>query len=545
MDTIPDLCQRHIAQYLPSSSIHSLLYINEHWFQFAATLLYRNPFNTLKDTSLRNFLDGDDIRQRLHDLIHLLLICCGQQHLVTENTPYKTRRFTTPTINYLELYTHQTSRAIEYLSKVWHISSAENRTDRFDIIRMTLASYKPEQVSHLYIAMSCLKQMIWAAPQFTRLQRLEVYDDRGFRRNQALYDFFEELQKMQQQRPSSFPQRVLSELALVMPMGLVPVDDYDYLYAKPLVLTQWSQLRRLDLLSWQTMVDWESLPVANLNDLRFNLATLTKGFNPAAFFGSCNNLRTLFVHNVDSKTFSWIQQQPPDNSMAMLTTLEIGGASIPLMLSLTYLLAACSENLETLSIVLREDATTPYIPDNINWTIPLPKLHSLALKNRAVFEFHPAAMEGCPLLRHLTLGIDAESTDTGCKEVMSPRFEKWYALLETMKSVGRYGCRLESLRFEGTWIFGGRVALLATQPMERLKSLYLSPGVRSVNAEVVCSLVKGMEKLTLLEVAVEPADWHHNDELADLLEERSNLDVLPTNLALWPHPGDVVETRKK
>ncbi|KAF9899768.1 hypothetical protein EC991_008334, partial [Linnemannia zychae] len=285
---------------------------------------------------------------------------------------------------------------------------------------MTLASYKPEHIYHLYVAMSCLDRMILVAPQFIRLQRLEIYDDRGFLRNESLYDFFTELQTMHR-GPSTSQQCALSELALVMPEWQAPVDDY----AKPLVLTHWNQLRRLDLLTWQAMIDWESLPVANLNDLRLNLATLTKGFNPAAFFGSCGRLRTLFIHNVEHTTFSWIQQQLSDNPMAKLMTLEIGGARQPLTL--------------------------------------------LALKDKAVFEFNPLAMEHCPLLRHLTLGIDADKTGPGCTELMSPRFGKWYELHDTMKLVGQYGRQLESMRFEGTWIFGGRLSLLATQPMVHLK----------------------------------------------------------------------------
>ena len=339
--------------------------------------------------------------------------------------------------------------------------------------------------------------------------------------------------------PRITSQHELSELALMMPTWELKAEER----VRPLDLTQWSCLRRLDLLSWRAEVDWKSLPVANLNDLRLNLSTMSEGFDPAAFFGSCNKLQTLHVHGVNKTTFSWMLQQPPDTAIPMLTTLEIGGARNPLMLSLTFLLEACSTNLESLAIVLQEDGATPFIPENIHWTTDLPKLHSLTLKNKAVFEFNPAAMEHCPILRRLILGVDAEKADPGCTEVMSPRFDKWYALLETMKLVGRYGQHLESMRFDGSWIFGGRVILLATEPMKRLKSLYLSPGIRSVNAAVVCSLLKNMEHLRLLEVPIEPADWNDSDELADLLEARPDLEVRPPN---FPRPryhyqGDVSE----
>ncbi|KAF8942111.1 hypothetical protein BGZ47_006810 [Haplosporangium gracile] len=525
MDTLPDLCQRHIAQCLPLASITPLLFINKHWFHFTATLLYRNPFNTLKQTCLRNFIDGDDFRERLYDLIYLLLSCCNQQYLISDTVQYKSRRFATPIIDYLQLYTHQTNQAIEYLSREWRIPPADRRTDRYDLIRIAFATHKPEYISHLYMPMYYLNQLIHQTPQprFTRLQRLEIYDDHAVPETKQLYSFFAELQSM---TPTS--QYELSELALTIPTWELRAEER----VKPLDLTHWSCLRRLDLLSWQAEVDWGSLPIANLNDLRLNLAMMSKGFDPAIFFGFCNKLQTLYVHGVSNTTFSWVQQQPPSTAMPMLSTLEIGGARIPLMLSLTFLLEACSTNVETLAIVLQEDGATPYIPENIHWTKDLPKLHSLLLKNKAVFEFNPAAMEYCPILRHLTLGIDAEKADPGCTEVMSPRFEKWCALLDTMKLVGRYGRHLESMRFDGCWIFGGRVALLATEPMKCLKSLYLSPGIRSVNSTVVCSLLRNMDGLTLLEVPVEPADWNHSDELADLLEARPNLEVRPTNFSV-------------
>lgn len=524
MDTLPDLCQRLITQNLPPASITPLLFINKHWFHFTITLLYRNPFNTLKETSLRNYIDGNDFRERLYDLIYLLLSCCNQQCLISDTVLYRTRRFVKPTIDYLSFYTHQTTKAIEYLSREWPIQSTERGTDRYNLIRIAFATHKPESVSHLYMPIHYLDQLILQAPQFTRLQRLEVYDDHAVPRNKQLYDFFEELQTMSQRSTSQLD---LAELALMMPTLELKAKDY----VKPLDLTYWTCLRRLDLLTWQATVDWASLPVANLNDLRLNLSTLSKDFDPAAFFGSCNKLQTLYVHSVSSTTFSWIQQDTGAR-MPVLTTLEIGGARKPLMLSLTYFLEARSKYLESLAIVLQEYGETPYIPENIHWTKVLPKLHSLALKNKAVFEFNPAAIENCPALLSLTLAIDAEKADPGCTEVMSPRFGKWYALLETMKLVGQYGRHLETMRFDGYWIFGGRVALLATEPMRRLKSLYLSAGIRSVNAAVVYSLLKSMEDLTLLEVPIEPADWNHSDELADLLEQRPDLEVRPTNLSI-------------
>jgi hypothetical protein len=440
---------------------------------------------------------------------------------------YRTRRFAAPSIDYLSLYTHQTTQAIEYLSREWPIQSAESRTDRYDLIRIAFATHKPENVSHLYMPTYYLSQLMLQAPQFTRLQRLEVYDDHAVPRTKQLYNFFADLQAMSQGSTSLLN---LTELALVMPIWELKVEEY----VKPLDLTHWTCLRRLDLLSWRATVDWASLPVANLNDLRLNLSTLSKGFDPAAFFGSCNKLQTLYIHSVSSTTFSWLQQQLPgtDASMPMLTTLEIGGARKPLMLSLTYILEACSKNLESLAIVLQEHGETPYIPENIHWTKLLPKLHSLALKNKAVFEFNPAAIGNCPALRNLTLAIDAEKADPGCTELMSPRFGKWYALLETMKLVGQYGRQLETMRFDGYWIFGGRVALLATESMKHLKSLYLSAGIRSVNAVAVCSLLKCMEDLTLLEVPIESADWNHSEELADLLEQRPDLEVRPTNFSI-------------
>lgn len=361
-------------------------------------------------------------------------------------------------------------------------------------------------------------------PGFTRLQRLEVYNDHAVPRTEYLYRFFKELLTLTL-GPTS--QHELSELALTMPVWALKAEER----VRPLDLNQWSCLRRLDLLSWQAEVDWRTLPVANLNDLRLNLSRMTKGFDPASFFRSCHKLQTLYVHGVSETTFSWIQQQPPDTAMPMLTTLEVGGARNPLMLSLTCLLEACSTNLESLAIVLQEDGATRYIPENIHWTTDLPKLQSLALKNKAIFEFNPAAMEHCPILRRLTLGVDAEKADPGCTELMNPRFGKWYALLETMKLVGRYGQHLESMRFDGCWVFGGRVTLLATEPMKRLKSLYLSPGIGSVNAAVVCSLLKSMEGLRLLEAPVEPTDWNNSDELADLLEARPDLEVRPTNFS--------------
>ncbi|KAG0071933.1 hypothetical protein BGZ89_008876 [Linnemannia elongata] len=523
MDTLPDLCQRHIAHYLPPTSITPLLFINKHWFNFTAALLYRNPFNTLEDTCLRNFFGEDYFRKRLYDLVDLLLSCCHQQYLIS-NTQYKTRRFATPTIDYLQLYTHQTTHAIEYLSREWHTQAPDSRTDRYDLIRIALATHKPGYVSQLYMPMCYMNQLIQRIPEprFSRLQRLEVYEDHAVPITKHLYRFFEHLQTT---TPRLTSQHELSELALTMPTWELKAEER----VKPLDLTQWGCLRLLDLLSWKAEVDWRSLPVANLNDLRLNLSTMSKEFDPAAFFGSCNKLQTLHVHGVSKTTFSWIQQQTPNAVMPMLMTLEIGGARNPLMLSLTSLLVAYSTNLESLAIVLQEDGATTFIPENLHWTTDLPKLHSLALKNKAVFEFNPAAMEHCPILRRLTLEVNAEKSDPGCTEVMSPRFEKWYALLETMKLVGRYGQRLESMRFDGCWIFGGRVTLLATEPMKRLRSLYLSPGIRSVNAAVVCSLLKSMENLRLLEVPVEPADWNDSDELADLLEARPDLEVRPTN----------------
>ncbi|KAG0245625.1 hypothetical protein B0O80DRAFT_426442 [Mortierella sp. GBAus27b] len=507
MDPLPDVCHRHILAQLPSSCLPSLLCLNRSWFLLIAPILYRNPFQTLKDLSDRLTLDTMEIQAKGFKLVLLLLRCCKKQQLLANEYTGITDMDDPPFFDYLSLYQDQTSRYM-------YLVDGNNYFE----IRSALLSYIPQRISRLRVSIWYMTNLTQLANQLSSLQRLELVCDDPENLNWGLLNVFAE--KHQQVHRNT-----LQELVLIMPR------DWVFQEVDPLLLDNWTRLQKLDLTLWRGILDWKRVPKQNLTDLRLDLGCVSKSFDPGSFFGPCTNLRTLHVLGLRKSTFDWITNETLHPVLPQLTTLELCGNRDALTPCLD-ILAAVSETLTSLTLTLQEPVSGCFVKSNLKWSTLLPRLSSLSIQDKAIFEFDPAVMKNCPSLRMLVLDIDAEHSGPSCTELGNPRSVKWVTLHSTLEKIGMHGAQLQELRLQGFWICGEAAFLSPLQSMKQLRRLYLDWRMLRLTLNGLCKIVESLERLESLEAPKHVLRPRSNGDIPACLE-RSGLEVRLTEYSYY------------
>ncbi|KAI8602290.1 hypothetical protein EDD21DRAFT_372277 [Dissophora ornata] len=357
--------------------------------------------------------------------MHLLLRCCSKQHLIAPDESSDTIvSIPPPFIDYLSLYHDQLARYYYFMEQWVYMYPVGPFQDKYPYgpVRAALASHHPEVISQLYIPMSSLKSLVPLAPKFSSLKRLEVL---CFTRDD-LEEEYDSLLSFVSSHRQVYP-NTLQELYLATPQYF----DNIHISTSPLSLYGWTHLSKLDLTHWRGTLDWSQLPRTHLSDLRIDIQVMDDSFDPESFFRPCTKLHTLHVLGVRDSTFDWVLQESPHQALPRLTVLEIGGTTVALKACLEKALRAFSESLLSLTITLRQVATV-FEFGSITWSRVLPRLTSLTIKDKAIFEFDPAVIKSCPALRVLTLGVDAEHSGPGCLGMGDQRYLKWARLTGTL-----------------------------------------------------------------------------------------------------------------
>ncbi|KAF9290684.1 hypothetical protein BGZ68_006399 [Mortierella alpina] len=550
MNTLPDPCQRLVAQHLPVTSIRALLYLNKHWLTFAASILYRDPFQTLRELPLG--VEEDKTTQRLIGLLELLLRCCfDQAHLTTVPPSESTLdddppSSPSPLVDYLALYTDQSSRYYSILSgrgySLWHKGTLVPAKDRYDRVRIAFASHRPENVAHLYCSMSSLAPLTALAPHFSKLQSLRILQVSGKNESIEPLNAFttrhRSSHRISELRDLSFVNLAFSSLYHPLIGTTDPITTTTTTttttISSQLALNHWTNLQRLDLTLYQGIVDWHLIPRRSLVDLRFSIQSMSTPFEPSELLRPCARLETLHILNLEKSSLTWLKNQPAQPAIALLPrlhTLGLGGTITGLIPSLAIAVDVFSERLLSLTISLQQeklqgDQQQQQRPERIIFTgnnrimfqQPLPNLTELVLRDHALFELNAMVLTGdqCPSLRILDLGVNAERSGPGCTEMGVGWTVKWIKFRNVFRRIQARKEKnsnakeddddtLEELRIRGFFCLPSVGLVDIIRPFKRLKRLYLGEAryLLDRNSTVtntwVSDIVQGHKDLTFLQ----------------------------------------------